>query len=88
MKKKDQEKIEKKMERKQAKGKTVEVNYRMVIHDIVVQKDGYVVIGECAIIQLITKLLKQSLHIMLMEPLAPEQYIVMYLMASSIPMLW
>jgi hypothetical protein len=45
--KKQKDKIEKKIEKKKAKGKDVDVNYQMVIHDLVVQKDGYLVIGEC-----------------------------------------
>lgn len=45
--KKQKEKIEKKIEKKKAKGKDVDVNYQMVLHDLLVQKDGYVVIGEC-----------------------------------------
>ncbi len=45
--KKQQAKIEKKIEKIKSKGKDVDVNYKMVIHDLVLQKDGYVVIGEC-----------------------------------------
>ncbi|MBU3663644.1 MAG: hypothetical protein FGM41_10685 [Bacteroidetes bacterium] len=45
--KKQQAKLEKKISKKKEKGKTVDVIYNMVIHDLIKQSDGYVIIGEC-----------------------------------------
>jgi hypothetical protein len=44
---KQQKKYEKKISKKKAEGKTVDVLYQMVIHDLIKQSDGYVIIGEC-----------------------------------------
>jgi hypothetical protein len=44
---KQQKKYDKKISKKKAKGKTVDVLYQMVIHDLIKQSDGYVIIGEC-----------------------------------------
>ena len=41
-----QEKIERKRDRKEAKGKEVNINYRIAAHDIVEREDGYVLLGE------------------------------------------
>lgn len=45
--KNQQAKLEKKIQKKKDKGKKVDISYNMVLHDLIVQADGYVVIGEC-----------------------------------------
>lgn len=44
--KRRQEKIEKKKKKKEAKGKDFKLNYRIASHEIIVRKDGYILLGE------------------------------------------